>query len=77
MVCGGGWGSMMASMWAWPGLLLVGLVVLGAVAYGLLRGGKAGEASPGRVTARDILDERYARGELDEEEYHQRVEGLL
>jgi putative membrane protein len=68
---------MMAWMWAWPGLLLVGVVVLGAVAYGLLRGGRAEGASPGRATAREILDERYARGELDGEEYRQRVDGLL
>lgn len=77
MGCGSGWGSMMTWMWAWPGLLLVGVVVLGAVAYGLLRGAKTEEAPPGGITAREILDERYARGELDGEEYRQRVEGLL
>lgn len=67
----------MTWMWAWPGLLLVGVVVLGALAYGLLRGDKTEGTSAGRATAREILDERYARGELDGEEYRQRVEGLL
>lgn len=61
MGCGSGWGSMMTWMWAWPGLLLVGLVVLGAVTYGLLRARKAEGTSAGGVTAREILDERYAR----------------
>lgn len=51
----------MTWMWAWPGLLLVGLVVLGAVTYGLLRARKAEGTSAGGVTAREILDERYAR----------------
>jgi putative membrane protein len=29
-----------------------------------------------RSTARQILDERFARGEIDDEEYHRRVEAL-
>ncbi|MDQ2707057.1 MAG: SHOCT domain-containing protein [Actinomycetota bacterium] len=70
-----GWG--VGWMWAWPVLVLIGLVLLGVVAYGLLRGGHRPETGPGRVTARDILDERFARGEIEAEEYRQRVSGLL
>lgn len=42
------------------------LVVLWAV-RGVLPGTEARRRSP-----RELLDERYARGEIDEEEYHKR-----
>jgi putative membrane protein len=31
---------------------------------------------PGRQSAEDILHERFARGEIDVDEYHQRVDAL-
>ena len=78
MMCGSAWGSMMgASWWAWPVLVLIGLVLLGVVAYALMRGGTTQTEPAARSAARDILDERYARGEIESEEYHQRVTGLL
>lgn len=78
---GNGWG--MGMMWIWP-LLIVGVVVL--VVF-LLRqstgtpGSGRGPAAPpssedGRSRAREILDERYARGEIDDQEYHQRLRHL-
>lgn len=71
-----GWG--IAWMWAWPLLGLVGLILLGVVAYGLIRPGRAnGQTSPSPSgSARDILAQRYARGEIDAEEYHRRLEAL-
>jgi putative membrane protein len=52
-------------------LLVVGLVfllVVGAVVIAVLVGGQGAKGSS-RGRAREILDERYARGEIDREEY--------
>lgn len=65
-------GMMMGWMLIWPLLVLVGLALLGYVAFRLAQGGTAGR-SP---SARQILDERYARGEIDEDEYQRRRDGL-
>ncbi len=68
-----GWG--MGWIWIWPVLVLVGLVVLGYVGMRLAQGGRS--APPGNSsTARQILDERYARGEIDEDEYQHRRSAL-
>jgi len=64
-----GWG--MSWMWIWPVLVLVGLAILAYVGVRLAQGGWS--APPGSSsTARQILDERYARGEIDEDEYQHR-----
>lgn len=74
---GGGFG--MGWAWLWWLLILVGVV---AIVIGLLRAGTSGRRngrddeapSTGRPasTARQILDERFARGEIDEDEYRAR-----
>jgi len=64
----------MGWFWAWPVLVLIGLVLLGYLAYRLVRGGGSGSAGP--ASAREILDARYARGAIDDEEYRQRRTGL-
>jgi putative membrane protein len=75
---GGAW------MWVFGGLMMVGVLVLiglavWAVIAGTHRGPTAVEASPadigGRRT-RQVLDERYARGEMDSEEYTERLHTL-
>ena len=67
-----GWG------WMWiPGLLFM-VLVAGAVIAGvvmLARGTTRPAQEPGRGP-REILAERYARGELSTEEYHERLDGL-
>lgn len=66
----GAWG------WMWLfGLIVVLAVVAAAVAAVVLavRGGGSAGRSAG---AREILAERYARGEISTEEYHERLEGL-
>lgn len=64
---GGGW------MWLWGSFMMLFwvAVIAGAVWLGVR------PRSSGRSDrAREILDERYARGELDGEEYRDRVEQL-
>jgi len=76
-------GSMMGWVWIWPVLVLIGLALLGYVAFRLTQNrATSATTSPGDAaigagtSARRILDERYARGEIDEAEYHRRREGL-
>jgi len=62
-------------MWIWPVLVLVGLAILAYVGVRLAQGGRS--APPGSSsTARQILDDRYARGEIDEDEYRRRLQVL-
>jgi putative membrane protein len=71
---GWGWGG----MWIGP-LFMIGvlaLLIAGVVALVRWIGG-GGVDSGGRVrTAREILDERYARGEIDREEYQRRRDDI-
>ena len=79
-----GYGYGMGGMWLWWlfGLILVvGLVLLAVLLVRTLAGGTgsrpsggAGPASANR--AREILDERYARGEVSTEEYQERLRAL-
>lgn len=72
--------------WVWPVIFLVGLA---AAAWGLTRafrapGGQSNPAPPTpthgqppqRDQAHEILRERYARGEISEEDFHQRMRAL-
>ena len=56
-------------MWFGSGLFLVVLIVL----FVMLTGRSEQKGSP---SARDILDERYARGEIGREEYLQKLKDL-
>ena len=74
-----GWNQMGSGM-GWGGLflalLVIGIVVLVVVLIRLLAGGDRGRPrdprGTGRNTAREILDERYARGEIDAAQYDER-----
>jgi putative membrane protein len=74
----GGW--MMGWMWIWALLVVVGLLILGYVVVRLVQSRPVPSppgSDPGAgSSARRILDERYARGEIDEEEYRRRRAGL-
>ena len=80
---GNGWG--MGWMWfIWP-LIILGIVLLIVFvvrASTTRTPGQGGEAAPppggerGRRHAQDILDERYARGEITDEEYQERLRHL-
>ena len=67
--------------WMWLfGLLLLGgivLLVVVAVRRSSANGPRpASTVEPGSRRARDVLDERYARGEISTPEYHERREQL-
>jgi putative membrane protein len=56
-------------------LVVAGLLILGYVVVRLAQGGQGSSltgSGPYGSSARRILDERYARGEIDEQEYRQR-----
>lgn len=82
---GNGFGS--TGMWGYGLLVIIGLVVLVVLVVRVLSGGLGGESpdqtgSPsavrdsGRGRAREVLDERYARGELSTAEYEERLRTL-
>ena len=68
--------------WWWLFMLLMMVIFWGAVAWvivTLIRHASIGARAPhdtARTTAEDILHERLARGEIDVEEYHQRLDAL-
>lgn len=75
-----GWGWAWGWMWLLPTLLVVGVVAALVVLVVAVTRGVAGRGSPAppahRSAARDILDQRYARGELTTEEYRERLHEL-
>lgn len=74
----GGWFLMAVMMVVFWGLLITGVVALVRYAGGPRRADQPGGAGtppePGR--AEDVLAERYARGEIDEDEYRRRLATL-
>lgn len=78
-----GYGFNMGWMWLFGLLVLAGLVLLVIVIVRTATGGikrtearGVASAAPGagvKSTPRQILDERYARGELTSEEYRERL----
>ena len=81
-----GYGSMMGWGWMWLfwALLVIDVVLLVVLTIRLVRGGTSGPSgdpqryshSPESLTARQILDQRYARGEIDTDEYTARLRTL-
>ena len=72
---GGDWmGCAMGWNWLFLVLLVVGIAVLVAALVRLLSGGRGPEDDGRR--ARQILDERYARGDIDTGEYQERLRQL-
>lgn len=68
-------GSTMGWMWVWPVLVVAGLLIIGYVVLRLVQGGRLptpNGGDPAGSAARRILDERFARGEIDEDEYLRR-----
>ena len=61
----GGWLVMTLAMVAFWAMVIFAVVVL-------FRGATSGRQSPPRQDPQDILDQRFARGEIDEDEDHAR-----
>ena len=74
MMYGYGMGGL---MWLWPLVLIIGL---GILVWGLMRASSASNRSDDSVTgsarARSILQERFARGEITEQELRERLHVL-
>jgi putative membrane protein len=65
----GGW------MWLWGSLMMIFWVgVIAVIVWLVIRAGHGGVG--GTRSARRILDERYARGEIETDDYEARVEKL-
>jgi putative membrane protein len=78
MGCCGGWmGGWMAWMFLFPLLFLILLILGGVLVWALIKreGRPAHPSSPG-PTALDILEQRYARGEIDHQEFEERRQAL-
>jgi putative membrane protein len=77
-----GWGGF---GWLWPLHFLIPLLILGLIVAAVVaavrysnggweeRPGRAVRSSPGL----DVLDERYARGEINRDEYQQKRRDIL
>ena len=74
MFPGGGMGGWMMAVSSILALLIVGLAVVMVVA--LLRLGSGSGRGTLRPSARELLDQRYARGEIDDDEYYRRLSVL-
>lgn len=79
---GWGWGYAMMGGFGWVFMLLL-IVVVAAMVAGVLReifagaGRHRGAARAGSSPALYLLDERYARGEIDADEYQRRRADLM
>jgi len=69
------WGTLVMLV---GGLLLVGLIVVGVLllAHYLKGSDQPSESAGAMQSARQVLSQRYARGEIDENEYTQRLNVL-
>ena len=57
-------------------LLWIVLIVVLALVIKAATGGGSGQGGGQTKTPREILDERYARGEIDKDEYEQKQRDL-
>lgn len=63
-------------VWLWGLLVLAGVVALVVLAV-LDRADRQRAPRSGPATARAVLNERYARGDLSTEEYNERLRALV
>lgn len=70
-----GWIGMILGAILWLAVL-VGLILLIIWAIRRLSHGSSSAVTPPKPTAKEILQERYARGEITREQYQQMLEDL-
>jgi putative membrane protein len=68
-----GWGFALMSVGTALFWILILLGVIAVVRYLLTGGDRSGRP---RLTPEELLAERFARGEIDEQEYHRRLDAL-
>ena len=78
MPCCGGWsGWMGAWMFLFPLVFLILLILGGVLVWALIKHeGKPAQPSSPASEALNILEQRYARGEIDREEFEERRQAL-
>ncbi len=69
------YGMHMGGMWVWW-LLILALIVGAAWVVGRAAAGGGGRNAPPAESPETILKQRYARGEIDREEYDRRLSDL-
>jgi len=69
---GGGWVVMTLVMLAFWALVIGGLLAISRSGRPALSKGPSDSGPAPRPSAENLLDERFARGEIDEQEYHAR-----
>jgi putative membrane protein len=73
MMYGNGW--LMGGMWIFWLVILVAMVLLAG--WAMTRGrGRPGGPEERKDSAEEILKQRYARGEVNREEYEQKIHDL-
>jgi len=61
--------------WGWPGMLLMWIIPILLIVI-LLRVFSTRSGGPSQKSAREILDTRYAKGEIEREDYLARLGDL-
>ena len=67
------YGDHMGWMWLW---WILGLGLLAVVAWALVRAGSSSAMPPQEDSPETVLKRRYARGEIDREDYERRLSDL-
>ncbi|RKT87267.1 putative membrane protein [Saccharopolyspora antimicrobica] len=75
MYYGGGWG-LLGMLVMTVGMVLFWVLVVVAIIALVRYLQRTGRADSGSTRAEEVLAERFARGEIDEEEYRRRLETL-
>jgi len=71
-----GWGWLMMKVWSLISIGFLGLIAWLAVQWTRTSSQGTSPSQPSAKTARELLDERLARGEINLDEYERRADAL-